>query len=78
MAYDSKLKTLMLSVLRDRALSISDVILSLFEEGYIPNRRKFDILSWCQMLNKVYSQIDSVNEEQQSKLDNLYNKIIKM
>ena len=78
MLYDAILKQTMLDVLENRVSGIADCINALNEEGYVPNKNKKTILSWGIILIHAYENIDVFSEEQQTNLDSLYNKIIRM
>lgn len=78
MMYDIALKTTILDVLQDRTSRIADVIQMLFSEGYNPNKNKITILNWSSILIDAYENVDLLSEEQQCKLDNLYNKVLKL
>ena len=77
MAYDSDLKNIMLDVLENRTSSISSCIVSLTDQGYIPNRNKYNILGLVNILYQVYGIIDSFTNEQQNGFDMLYNKVLR-
>lgn len=76
MLYKDSLKEEMLVILEDRIASISDCIQALIEEGYIPNRKKEITLEWSSLLIHAYENIDILSEEQQQKIDNIFNKIM--
>lgn len=78
MLYEQKLKEAMLDVLENRMSGIADCIQVLFDNGYIPNKNKVTILNWSAILIDAYENIDVLSEEQHIKLDNLYNKVIKL
>lgn len=78
MVYNEELKNVMLDVLENRTLSITNSIQALLEAGYIPNKNKFTILDWSTILFHAYENINLFTEEQQNKLDNLYNSILKL
>lgn len=78
MLYEPKLKQAMLDVLENRMSGIADCIQVLFAEGYIPNKNKMTILNWSSILIDAYENIDVLSSEQQKKLDNIYNKVIKL
>lgn len=78
MLYDDNLKQVMLDVLQDRTSGIANCIEALFSEGYIPNQRKYDILSWSTVLIHAYENIDVLSEEQHGNLDRIYNKVLKL
>lgn len=79
MLYNNEIiKESILVTLENRATSISNAIRVLFEEGYIPNKNKFTILNWSTILLHAYENIDVFTEEQHKKLDDLFNKILKL
>ena len=78
MLYKSNNKSAMLDILENRVSGVADCINALFEEGYIPNKNKYTILDFSSILIDAYENIDVLSEEQHSKLDNLYNKVLKL
>lgn len=78
MLYNSKLKQVMLDVLENRMSSIADCIQVLLAEGYVPNKNKTTILNWSSILIDAYENINIFSEEQQKKLDVIYNKVLKL
>ena len=68
----------MLDVLENRMSGIADCIQVLFENGYIPNKNKVTILNWSAILIDAYENVDVLSKEQQDKLDNLYNRVLKL
>ena len=77
MMYESYLNKAMLDVLENRMSGIADSITVLIDKGYIPNKNKMTILNWTPILIDAYENIVLFTEEQQNKLNNLYEKIIK-
>lgn len=78
MLYDIKLKETMLDVLQNRMSGIADSIQMLFNEGYNLNKNKITILDWTSILIDAYENVDLLSSEQQVKLDNIYNKVLKL
>lgn len=78
MLYDNKLKEAMVDILNNRISAIADTIQVLLNEGYVPNKNKNTILSWSSILIDAYQNVDILSKEQQDKLDNIYNKILKL
>ncbi len=78
MLYDNSIKDSVLDTLNNRVSSIADCIVSLFDNGYNPNKNKYVILTWSSILIDAYDNIDLFTEEQHKKLDRLYNKIMTM
>lgn len=68
----------MLDVLENRMSSIADCIIVLLDNGYIPNKNKITILDWSSILIDAYENVDVLTKEQQDKLDNLYNRVLKL
>jgi hypothetical protein len=67
----------MLDILHERVSGISDSIALIASEGFIPNKKKHNILYWSSILIHAYENIDVLSKEQQDKLDSLYNKILR-
>lgn len=78
MLYDIKLKETMLDILQNRMSGIADSIQMLFNEGYNLNKNKITILDWTSILIDAYENVDLLSYEQQVKLDNIYNKVLKL
>ena len=78
MLYDNDLKEVMLDTLHERVSSITNCIVVLLNEGYIPNKNKTTIVNWSSILIDAYENIDVFSKEQQNKLDILYNKVLKL
>ena len=78
MLYEPKLKQAMLDILENRMSGIADCIQILFDNGYIPNKNKMTILNWSAILIDAYENVDVLSKEQQDKLDNLYNRVLKL
>ena len=78
MLYEPTLKDAMLDVLENRMSGIADCIQILFDNGYIPNKNKMTILNWTAILIDAYQNIDILSIEQHNKLDNIYNKVLKL
>ena len=78
MLYEPNLKEAMLDVLENRMSGIADCIQVLFDNGYIPNKNKMTILNWTTILIDAYENVDVLSKEQQDKLDNLYNRVLKL
>lgn len=78
MLYEPALKDTMLDVLKNRMSGISDCIQVLFDNGYIPNKNKMTILNWTAILIDAYENVDVLSVEQHNKLDNVYNRVLKL
>ena len=77
MMYESYLNKAMLDVLENRMSGIADSITVLIDKGYVPNKNKMTILNQTPILIDAYENIALFTEEQQNKLDKIYEKIIK-
>ena len=77
MMYESYLNKAMLDVLENRISGIADSITVLIDKGYIPNKNKMTILNWTPILIDAYENVALFTEEQQNKLDKIYEKITK-
>ena len=78
MLYEPTLKDAMLDVLENRMSGIADCIQVLFDNGYIPNKNKMTILNWTAIPIDAYQNIDILSIEQHNKLDNIYNRVLKL
>ena len=78
MLYEPNLKDTMLDVLENRMSGIADCIQILFDNGYIPNKNKMTILNWTAILIDAYENVDVLSIEQHNKLDNIYNRVLKL
>ena len=76
MLYDAEKKQDMLDTLNNRVSSIVDVCVSLIQEGYIPNKNKFNKLFWTTIMIDAFDNIDVLSVEQHNKLETLYNKVM--
>ena len=76
MLYDAEKKQDMLDTLENRVSSIVDVCVALINEGYIPNKNKYNKLSWSMIMIDAFQSIDVLSVEQHKKLENLYNKVM--
>ena len=76
MLYDAEKKQDMLDTLENRVSSIVDVCVSLAQEGYIPNKNKYNKLSWTTIMIDAFDNIDVLSVEQHNKLETLYNKVM--
>ena len=78
MLYEPNLKDTMLDILENRMSGIADCIQVLFDNGYIPNKNKMTILNWTAILINAYENVDVLSIEQHNKLDNIYNRVLKL
>lgn len=76
MLYDVEKKQIMLDALNARVSSIVDVCIALIQEGYIPNKKKSEKLSWSIILIDAFDNIDVLSIEQHNKLEKLYSEVM--
>ena len=76
MLYNANKKQEMLDTLNVRVSSIVDVCVALVQEGYIPNKNKFNKLSWTTIMIDAFQNIDVLSVEQHTNLEELYNKVM--
>ena len=76
MLYDAEKKQDMLDTLENRVSSIVDVCVALINEGYIPNKNKYNKLSWSIIMIDAFNNIDVLSVEQHNKLETLDNKVM--
>ena len=76
MLYDAEKKQIMLDTLENRVSSIVDVCVALINEGYIPNKNKYNKLSWSMIMIDAFQNIDILSVEQHNNLEKLYNKVM--
>jgi hypothetical protein len=76
MLYNADKKQGMLDTLNNRVSSIVDVCVALVQEGYIPNKNKFNKLSWTTIMIDAFQNIDVLSVEQHTNLEELYNKVM--
>lgn len=76
MLYDAEKKQVMLDTLENRVSSIVDVCVALINEGYIPNKNKYNKLSWSMIMIDAFQNIDILSVEQHNNLEELYNKVM--
>ena len=65
-------------VLKTKMSAAADAIQILVSEGYIQKKRKSIILSWTNIMIQAYANFDILSEEQQSKLNRLYNRLLNL
>ena len=78
MLYDVEKKQEMLDALNTRVSSIVDICIALINDGYIPNKNKINKLSWSVIMIDAFENIDVLSVEQHNKLEDLYNKVMKL
>jgi len=78
MMFEKFNNTQVLDALNSRVSSIAACMLALIEEGYSPNRNKVNIFNWGTILMHAYENFNVLNEEQQVKVNNLFNKVMNL
>lgn len=78
MLYDIISQEVALANLNNKLVGAADAIIFLVSEGYVPNKRKSDIMGWCILTRQAFNSIDILSDEQVVKLNILYNKIMLM
>lgn len=78
MLYEDSIKQEVLGTLENRVSSITDCMVALINEGYVPNKNKTIILNWSSILLHAYQNIDVLSEEQHIAIDNIFNKVINL
>lgn len=73
--YDCSIKTEAIKDLEDKVVNIADVALTLAQQGYIINKRKFIKLDFSSIMIHAFENIDIFEEDQQSSIERLYNKL---
>lgn len=76
MLYDVEKKQEVLDTLTNRVSSIVGICVSLAQEGYIPNKKKYDKLAWSMIMIDAFQNIDVLSTEQHRKLEVLFNKVM--
>ena len=65
----------MLDILNERVSNISDCMVALTKEGFIPNKNKTTILNWSSILIDAYQNFQIFNDEQKAKINDLFEKV---
>ena len=78
MLYEDSIKQEVLGTLDERVSSITDCMVALMNEGYVPNKNKTTILNWSSILIHAYQNMDVLSKEQHIAIDNIYNKVINL
>lgn len=75
MSVKSNTRTEIVSTLKDRVLAISDCIIALYKEGYIPNNKKYKKLMLYNICIDIDNNISILTEEEITKFNRLIEKI---
>ena len=73
--YNDELRKTIIINLESKELSIVDTAVVLASQGYIVNRAKYIKLDWTSIILNAFENINIFSEEQQHKLELLYNKL---
>ena len=73
--YDDKLRKTIITDLESKAPSLVNTAVVLASQGYVVNRAKYIKLDWTSIILNAFENINVFSEEQQHKIELLYNKI---
>lgn len=73
--YNDEFRKTIITDLESKELSIVNTAVVLASQGYIVNRAKYIKLDWTSIVLNAFENINIFNEEQQHKLELLYNKL---
>ena len=73
--YNDEFSKTIITDLESKELSIVNTAVVLASQGYIVNRAKYIKLDWTSIILNAFENINIFSEEQQHKLELLYNKI---
>ena len=73
--YDDELRKTIITNLESKELSIVNTAIVLASQGYVVNRAKYIKLDWTSIILNAFENINVFSEEQQHKIDRLYNKL---
>ena len=73
--YNDVIKKNILDDLESKAMSIVNTSIALASQGYLVNKSKYIRLDWSSILLHAFENIDVFSEEQQHKIELLYNKL---
>ena len=73
--YTDKLRKTIITDLESKELSIINTVIVLASQGYVVNRAKYIKLDWASIILNAFENINIFSEEQQHKLELLYNKL---
>lgn len=65
-----------IGIIDDRIWNISDIIIRLSSEGYIPNKNKLNRLALFSLLKRCFKNINIFDEDREAKLINFYIKLM--
>lgn len=73
--YNDELRNTILDDLESKVNSTISTCFALASQGYLVNKSKYIRLNWSSILLHAFENIDILNEEQQRKVELLYNKL---
>lgn len=80
MIYNNQdLQESMIAALKNKEMAIVNKIVQAVETGYSADKNnRINILSWTSILIDTYENINVYTEEEQDKIDRLYNKVMSL
>ena len=72
--YNDDLRKSIITDLESKELSVVNTIAVLASQGYVVNRTKYIKLDWTSIILNAFENINVFSEEQQHKIELLYNK----
>lgn len=76
--YNDEIQNTIISKLEEKVISIVETNLALLSQGYLVNRLKYVKLEWSSILIHSFENIDIFNDEQQNKIEQIYNKVMSL
>ena len=73
--YNDELRKTFITVLESKELSIVNTAVVLASQGYVVNKTKYIKLDWTSIILNAFENINIFSEEQQHKIELLYNKL---
>lgn len=73
--YNDEIRKHIISDLERKQLSIVNTAVALASQGYLVNKSKYIRLDWSSIILNAFENINVFSEEQQHKIELLYNKL---
>ena len=73
--YNDELRKTIITDLESKELSIVNTAVVLASQGYVVNQAKYIKLDWTSIILNAFENINVFSEEQQHKIELLYNKL---
>lgn len=73
--YNDEFRKTIITDLESKELSIVNTAVVLASQGYVVNKAKYIKLNWTSIILNAFENINIFSEEQQHKIELLYNKI---